>query len=374
MAGIIADRAHELNIETYCFAWAQGALAREHVDHFYDISIFEKEQITSICGKEGINGVVATTELTIEVAAYIAQQLGLNGNPLEVAHRITDKYRNRNAVKQITDLKQPLFLEVHGMEDVDFSVLSFPVIVKPVDAGGKRGVSVAASKEELKMALNYAIQASRGEKPTVIIEEFLEGGREYSVESLSYYGRNYIIQITQKDSSGPPHCVELGHHQPAEISEAMRKKVVRVLDEALTAIGIVNGPCHTEIKIIENEIYLIEFNARPGGDHIAWPLTELSTGYPYITGIIQVALDQFEAPDTEKFQKNYAGVCFVTEQTRQLKAVFDRCQEEDWCYWKNEVSQELTSLSHNDGYNTNFFMYYSKDKKPDYLSLMGKEG
>ena len=112
----------------------------------------------------------------------------------------------------------------------------------------------------------------------VLIEEFLSGGQEYSVESLSYHGKQYIIQVTQKDSSGPPHCIELGHHQPAKLSKDEKSLVEKAVSEALSAAGITNGPCHTEIKMIDGKIYLIEINGRPGGDHIAYPLTELSTG------------------------------------------------------------------------------------------------
>lgn len=60
------------------------------------------------------------------------------------------------------------------------------------------------------------------EKRRIIIEGFLEGGKEYSVESLSYHGRHQVIQITEKITSGPPHCVELGHMQPALLSESLK--------------------------------------------------------------------------------------------------------------------------------------------------------
>lgn len=112
---------------------------------------------------------------------------------------------------------------------------------------------------------------------------------EFSVESLSYRGKNYVVQVTQKQSSGPPHCVEVGHHQPAHISEDTRKKIETVIDRALTALNLQNGPCHTEIKVVYGKVYLIEFNARPGGDCISYPLTDLSSGYHYLQASIMAA-------------------------------------------------------------------------------------
>ena len=58
--------------------------------------------------------------------------------------------------------------------------------------------------------------------------------------------------------------------------------VERAIVELLNNVGIKYGPTHTEIKIRDGRVYLIELNSRPGGDHIAYPLTELSTGYDYI--------------------------------------------------------------------------------------------
>jgi hypothetical protein len=58
---------------------------------------------------------------------------------------------------------------------------------------------------------------------------------------------------------------------------------------------------------------------------------------------------------------------FVTEQTAYLKPVFDSCQNYDWCYKKNFISEELQSITHNNGFNLNYFIYCS-DKRPDFVS------
>jgi hypothetical protein len=77
-----------------------------------------------------------------------------------------------------------------------------------------------------------------------------------------------------------------------------------------------------------------------------------------------VALDEFKGIEEKELKKRYAGVYFVTKQTSYLKPLFDECEKYDWLYWKNEVSDDLQSLTHNDGYNTNFMMYYSETSKP----------
>ena len=368
MACIFALNAREMGVETHCFAWSEGAVAKDYADFFYPISIFERETILNKCKDLKINGVVATTELTISVAAYIADSLHLNGNDLSVAEVITDKYRNRIITAGIEGLYQPRYIKVDYAEDVTGSGLPYPLILKPVNKGGKRGISVVYTREDVKEAFKYA-SGEVGEKTHFIVEEYIDGGQEYSVESLTYHGESHVIQITEKESSGAPHCVELGHHQPEKLSSAMKEKTVDVIKTALKAIGIKNGPCHTEIKIKDNKIYLIEFNARQGGDHIAYPLTELSTGYEYIKGIIKVAFDENPEICEDKFKTRYAGVLFVTEQTKFLKPLFDKCEQFGWCYKKNTVNDKLTSLFHNDGYNTNYIMYCAKER-PDFDKIL----
>lgn len=368
MAWIIGNHAHDLGIETHCFSNVEPDFIHEAFDVFHNISIFEKDVIVEICKKENIQGVLATTELTVEIAAYVAKELGTPGLSYDIARVITDKYRNRTVCKGLKFLNQPGFAEINSIEDLEKLSMLFPLIVKPTSKGGKQGITVVRDKSELHEAFIYAKEKS-GVNP-VIIEEYLNGGKEYSVESLSYKGNHYVIQVTEKISSGPPHCVELGHKQPADLSDNLRQKVETAVKEGLTAIGIDNSTCHTEIKIIDDKVYLIEFNARPGGDHIAWPLTTLSTGYEYINGAIQIALGAFKRLDTSILEKHYAGVYFVTKQTEYLKPLFDKCENYSWLYKKNFVSEELQPLEHNDCYGTNSFMYYSAKNRPNIEKLI----
>ena len=361
MAWIISRNAHEMGVETYCFSNLQPEFIRDEINVFYNISIFDKDKIVSICKEHNIDGVIATTELTIEVAAYIADKLGKPGLPISSAYEITDKYRNRKLCRTIPEFSQIKFWKLQPNEDLEGDTLKFPLIVKPTNKGGKKGIMVVSKREELRPAIERARNVS--EKEPIIIEEYISGGKEFSVESLSCNGKHYIIQITEKISSGPPYCVELGHHQPADISKELKDRISIAVQKGLNAIGVDNTSSHTEIKIVDDKIFIIEFNIRPGGDHIAWPLTFLSTGYNLIKGAIDIALGSFKAIDTNSFENNYAGVYFVTKQTQRLKPIFDTCQNYEWLYHKNLVSNELQSLEKNDCYGTNSMIYFSKEKR-----------
>lgn len=364
MALIYADQARGMGIETHVFAWRKGSLAAEACDCFHDISITETEQIVSICRELGIGGVVATSEGTIAPAARIAAALGLPGNPVEVAEHITDKSRNRTCAGLVDGLSQPRWWRVTDLDELPAFDLAYPVVVKPTSEGGKRGVSVARSREELLRAIDYA-RREPNRAHAYIVEEFV-GGTEYSVESLSWNGESRVVQVTEKLSSGAPHCVELGHDQPARLSADIRARIEEVVPRALAAVGVQSGPCHTEIKVWNDDIYLIEFNARPGGDHIAADLTRLSTGQSYIGHCIEIALGMFNPACLDSLEHWYSGIRFVTELTPELRPVFEACREKPWCYECHRETDGLMPYEHNDGYHVNYFIYFSKSGRPEF--------
>ena len=366
-AEYIAIACRNLKVESHLFSLDNcDPKVFSLVDYFHNVDIFDIDKLVEICTREKINGVCSTTEITIAVAAKLTSVLGLNGNPVEVAERITNKFANRKLVANVDGLKSPKFAEICTPEDVEHFKFTFPLILKPeAFAGGKQGVIVVRTRQELISAFKFTSSNVKSRfNDKVLAEEFLVGGQEYSVESLSSKKRHYIVQITQKDSDNGLHCVELGHHQPAELSSEMSTKVRNVISDSLTAIGLENGPCHTEIKIIDGEIYLIEFNARPGGDHISWPMVELSTGYPYIEGVVQIALDEFKPIDVSSLKHRYSGLYYVAKQTSYLKPIFDVCEQYSWCWKKHKVSDTLEELTHNDLENMNYFIYSSDEGNP----------
>lgn len=366
-AEYIAIACKKLNVESHLFSLDNcDSRIFSLVDNYHNVDIFDIDKLIEICRNEKINGVCPTTEITIAVAAKLTSVLGLIGNPQDVANRITNKLANRKLVANVDGMNSPKFAEISSPEDVERLGFNFPLILKPeAFAGGKQGVIVVRTRNELINAFEFTSSNVKSRfNDKVLAEEFIIGGQEYSVESLSYKKRHFIVQITQKDSDQGLHCVELGHHQPANLSPDMSAKVRGVVSECLTAIGLENGPCHTEIKIVNGEIYLIEFNARPGGDHISWPMVELSTGYPYIEGVVKIALDEFEPIDFSSLKHRYSGLYYVTKQTSYLKTIFDKCEQYPWCWKKHKVSETLEELTHNDLENMNYFIYSSDKGNP----------
>ena len=361
MAKHLAFHARKIGVETICFSFDPNDVAVGAVDRFYNINIFDTEKILNVCRQEKIQGVLPTTELTIPTAAFLAEAMGLNGNPLEVMTNITSKRWVRDRLKDAVVIKQPRYacLADHTAAAPE---LSFPVIVKPAGEGGKRGVAVAHDEREYEACLQAAFAADRSRRG-VMVEEYIPAGMECSVEVLSYHGEHQIIQVTRKLCSGAPHCVELGHDQPADVSDETRNRIELAVRELLDRTGFANGPAHVEIKLYGGQVYLIELNARLGGDCIAYPLTVLSTGYDYLSEVVRAAMDLPPKRKDQQTHLRYAGMRYVVRQTAYLKELFDICDGQPWLYEKNKVTDELIEMTHNDMENTNYFIYCT-DERP----------
>ena len=225
---MLCHKAREMQIETIGFAWEKGATCKHLFDKFYPISIYDTDKIIDICKKERIDGVVSNaSEKTVDVVATVTDALGLRGGPLSTIKKIKDKTYTRQISNSVEGFTPIPFYKYDGRKN-DI----YPCVIKPCTAAAKRGVSFVHDEQEFEKALAYAQAES---KNGVTIEAYIEGA-EVSVESISFDGKHYVIQITDKDNSGAPHFVELGHHQPSALPENIQKKIRTAVPKLLDAV------------------------------------------------------------------------------------------------------------------------------------------
>ena len=309
----LVKKAKKMGLYTFCFAWEEGVVCKDVTDEFFPVSIVEKEQILEICQEKRVDGICTiASDVAAPTVAYVAEKMGLVGNSYEVAVRANNKFLMRNAFSK-AGVPCPKYQIVTSLDEIMINY-SFPIIVKPTDRSGSLGVTKVERKEDLEVAVKNALNYSF--KHEAIVEEFIEG-REISVEFISYHGKHYPLQITDKVTTGAPHFVELEHHQPANLAKEQYFQIYDLTKKALDALGVTNGASHSEYKITEDgRIYVMEIGARMGGDFIGSDLVQLSTGYDYLKGVIEVALGSFEEPHFVALQ--YAGVYFLCEETKHL--------------------------------------------------------
>lgn len=309
----LVKKAKELGLHTLCFAWEEGAVCKDIADEFYPISIVEKEQILDSCREKQIDGICTiASDVAAPTVAYVAEKMSLVGNSYETAVRANNKFLMRNAFSK-KGIPCPKYQAVTSVNEIATDY-SFPLIVKPTDRSGSLGITKVERREDLILAVENALNCSF--KHEAIIEEFVEG-REISVEFISYRGKHYPLQITDKVTTGAPHFVELEHHQPAELSDKQYEDIYALTERALDALGVTNGASHSEYKITDDgRVFVMEIGARMGGDFIGSDLVRLSTGYDYLKGVIDVALGSFIEPIFG--ERYHSGVYYLCEETRRL--------------------------------------------------------
>ena len=283
----LIEKAREMGYTTHVFAWAAGDVGETAADHFYPVSIVEKEQITEICRNIGIVGICSiASDLAAVTVNYVAQQLGLSGNSMRCTLKSTNKHHMRRAFEEGGD-PSPRSILVDADADLSKLDFTYPIIVKPTDRSGSRGIYKLETPAGLAEAV--ATSASLGFEKKALVEEFVEGD-EYSVEGISFNGEHHILTITRKFTTGAPHFIETGHYEPAPVSEETFEKIKRIVMHALDSLEIRNSASHSEIKITpDGRIYLIEIGGRMGGDCIGSDLVRYSTGIDYVRAVIQVA-------------------------------------------------------------------------------------
>lgn len=285
--------------------------AEKYADHFYDISFKEKERILEICKQEGVQGVTSfLIESALPYVYYISRGLGVPCNSPECEALTENKYTMREQMKK-EGVSIPTYKAVKSLEEAEG--IPFPVIIKPSDSGGSRGITLVRKKEDLASALDRAFSWSPSR--TALVEQFIEG-REFSVEAISYKGKHYILQITDKMTTGAPYFVEMGHHQPADLNQKQWDAISNLTLKLLKALKVEYGASHTEVKMNDDGVpYVIEMGARMGGGFINSDMVKLSTGYDFVKGVLEVATGTFTEPVFPC--KKYAGVYFLCEETKE---------------------------------------------------------
>ncbi|MFE4856854.1 ATP-grasp domain-containing protein [Streptomyces sp. NPDC056670] len=209
-----------------------------------------------------ITRIVTQTEAAQLVAGHLTDALGIAGTSERCARLLHDKSAMRALLNERGIGTVPYAVNPTQAGLREFVISHGAAIVKPTKGSGSLGVRRIESVEDVDDVWVWSQQFELGEFQ---VEKLLTGP-ELSVESFSESGRHTIIAVTAKDTEGG--TVELGHVIPAPLSEEqldqMRELTVRLLD----AVGLEDGPAHTEIILTAEGPRVVESHTRRGGDRI----------------------------------------------------------------------------------------------------------
>jgi len=286
----LLKQARKMGINTCVLDYNENAPGIKYADEYRQCSLKDIPTAVKIAYEYKPNGVTAgMVDVAVCTCARICKELGLPGLSVAVAERSTDKFKMIEAFKA-NNVPHPQYIyfskNTFSKEKIN---LKYPLIVKPIDMAGSRGIELVNSEDELATAVNKSIMAS--DKGEIIIEEYMVGP-EVSVELFVEGYKPYVLQITDKLTSGAPHFMEIGHSQPSSLSNQIKDSIARVACSAVEALGLNNCVAHAEIIITEEGPKMVEIGARMGGDGIQQQLIELSTGINLQEIVIKLAMGE----------------------------------------------------------------------------------
>ncbi len=298
-------KAKEMGLTVGVADMNPNALGVPFADEFFCVSTIDEEGVSKAAADFRADGIVTLcTDMPMRALARACETEGLVGLDYKSAVKSTDKAEMIRAFEE-NGVEHPDYLVWRKGTKISYD-LNYPVITKPTDNSGSRGIMIAHDAEELEKAIKYS--SENGRQGDIIIEEYMRGP-EVSVEVMVVDSVPNILQITDKLTTGEPHFVEIGHSQPSRLPDEAKKKIADLAGRAALAVGIKNGPAHAEIILTESGPKMVEIGARMGGGCITTHLVPLSTGIDMTRGTIDIALGR--KPDVEQKYRKGAAIRFI---------------------------------------------------------------
>jgi biotin carboxylase len=274
--------------------------------------------------------VTIVAEVAVRTAAQVTTALGLPGLSPEVALAATDKFVMREQF-QAAGLPCPKFRRLESQDDVALAAeVGFPLVVKPTDSSGSRGVRRVDKPDELPDAIANALRHSRSRQ--AIAESFVEGV-ECTVETFSSNGHVEILGISDKVHIPFPHCVSISLTYPPYFDSGIQAQIANAAKQAIQAVGLRDGTAHIEILMTRDGPVLVELAARGGGYRIFSDILREISGVDPVDAVLDVALGR--APAIEPTRSRAAVLRFFNppgsgilraihglENARRLPGVF----------------------------------------------------
>ena len=280
------EAAHKHGCHVITVDYLPDNIAHKYSDEYRNVSIIDKEAVLALARELQIDGILSyAVDPGVVTAAYVAEQMGLPFTcSYEAASILQDKSKFRQFLtengfnvpnaKGYTKAKDALL-------DVDY--FNWPVVVKPVDSAGSKGVTKVDSPNDLQQAIVHALEESHNGH--FIIEDFLElQGYQSSADCFSVDGKlvyaDYSDQLFDKDAANPyTPALEIW---PSTMSRANQDYLTKELQRLIALLHCGTGLYNVESRVCKNgKPYIMEVSPRAGGNRIA-ELQRIGTGIDLI--------------------------------------------------------------------------------------------
>lgn len=279
--------AHSLGLEINLASQGEWAVSSPYSAGI-DVPLHDHEAalavLVELATNQPFDAVIGTDDSTLELAAKLAEQTGLQQNPPSAVRISRRKDLSRVCLQQ-AGVQVPEFTVINAADNSPFDDphFGFPCVVKPLALSGSRGVIRADSRTSLQQGFQRSLRIISEEydlyeKSHLLIEQFI-AGREFAIEGMLSDGYLDVLAMFDKpDPLDGPYFEETFYISPARITGKERQLIVDAVQRSCQAYGLVTGPVHAECRLNESGAWLIELAARTIGG-LCSRLLNFGTGY-----------------------------------------------------------------------------------------------
>ena len=291
LQNFVIKKARDLGYYVYCLDADPNAIGFESANESAVINIIDPEACLNYAREKKVDGVLtAATDFSVLTMSYIAQEMGLPGINYASAQLIKNKAKVRKCLFDAHADDTGYSYEISSDEDIARirDLVTFPIMMKPVDGSGSRGASKVERPEDFEKACEFAMSGSISHR--AVAEPFVLG-REYGVESFVDNGIIHVLSVMQKDMTKPPYYAELGHAIPSGLPAEVEERIKECVKKALVAMNVNHGSVNMDILVTDdNSVHIVDVGARMGGNLIGSHIIPIGTSIDYMGNMIRAAV------------------------------------------------------------------------------------
>lgn len=304
----VIEAAHEMGVYVITCDYLPNNIAHKYSDEYCNVSIINKEEVLEAARKLNIDGIMSfACDPGVITAAYVAEKMGLPScGSYESVSILQNKGKFRDFLAK-NNFNVPMAKGYTVIKDAldDISRYCWPVIVKPTDSAGSKGVIRVDNPKDLEKSIEYALSFSHSNE--FIVEEFIEKkGFSSDCEGFSVDGELKFISFSGQrfDENANTPYVPAAYSWPSSISLDNQKELTSEVQRLLKLLGMKTSIYNIETRESrEGKAYIMELSPRGGGNRLA-EMMQYATGVDLIANSVRAALGE---PISDMYQRECKG-------------------------------------------------------------------